>query len=750
MEVLDTSVERPSSFVEHSPVLPEEQGQILQQNKSGATNSKEGSETLNDPLNKTIHPPETLPYSYSTSTSAGAPGIQENLHLPPVSQLQGFDTSGLLCLDPEELTDMSLSRGDQNQPLHDLQGFSRSKPALPNYPPIWAQSRQEVCESFDWFRSYQGGVYHVRDFVKGYLLSAFSSSRDLFEHDGRLIVSHGGGKAESIHSSQGKSSTQPAEDQLAQDKSIRALLANYRESRPLVLLIDDKYALFPYDLKARNVTYAVLGLYTITHAWAEYQPANNELGRVVRYKFSFQWCEGQGDPWWASHEDRPMDVCEKQQLLSCNVPMNPTLLPLTGPPVKIKEEKLSDIMPLRPDGIYIACLTCDQKTPKVYKQGWACLNPTCRQFWVTLDHGHLPLQLDYNRDFLRLTPPYSLPPNLSDIRPGRPESSLDSITTTYAFTRGLHCRKCGRLSCRDKWEYWQCMQCKDKAGVLGRLRLPKEFWNEILPDSFLDHFIHGSSGIAKGATRLFTHGNGMGQRQTFILPTGRGQIHHIQSTTPQGNSDADRIFEKYQEHMSAGRLKFRRWPMRAHKCRGPLLTNYFSHNSGEPYQYVGGTDNTVPFSKTSSAVTGARNLIQKRISQALGMNHEFNEVLSVAYMERQKMAFHSDSERGLGPVVAGLSLGSPALMHFRVHHKYLREDEIEHKPIALTVVLRHGDVLVMDGAGVQESYEHTVVPTNFRIAATARTIDAKAPKIEDIRIRDSTQAVRSGIKSELG
>lgn len=38
-----------------------------------------------------------------------------------------------------------------------------------------AQSRQEICESFDWFRSYQGGVYFIKDIVKGYLLSAFSA-----------------------------------------------------------------------------------------------------------------------------------------------------------------------------------------------------------------------------------------------------------------------------------------------------------------------------------------------------------------------------------------------------------------------------------------------------------------------------------------------------------------------------------------------------------------------------------------------
>ena len=42
--------------------------------------------------------------------------------------------------------------------------------------------------------------------------------------------------------------------------------------------------------------------------------------------------------------------------------------------------------------------------------------------------------------------------------------------------------------------------------------------------------------------------------------------------------------------------------------------------------------------------------------------------------------FHSDSERGLGPLVASLSLGSPALMHFR--HKSTQGT-------ALTLILRH-------------------------------------------------------------
>ena len=66
---------------------------------------------------------------------------------------------------------------------------------------------------------------------------------------------------------------QMAEDQLAQDKSVRALLRNHREKRPLVLLVDDRYKLFPFNLAATRCTYVVLGFYYITHAW----------GKVSRY-----------------------------------------------------------------------------------------------------------------------------------------------------------------------------------------------------------------------------------------------------------------------------------------------------------------------------------------------------------------------------------------------------------------------------------------------------------------------------------
>lgn len=62
---------------------------------------------------------------------------------------------------------------------------------------------------------------------------------------------------------------QKDEDQKDSDKSVRALLKTWKDRLPIALLVDDKYALFPYDLASANYTYTVLGFYWISHAWGQ-------------------------------------------------------------------------------------------------------------------------------------------------------------------------------------------------------------------------------------------------------------------------------------------------------------------------------------------------------------------------------------------------------------------------------------------------------------------------------------------------
>lgn len=446
---------------------------------------------------------------------------------------------------------------------------------------------------------------------------------------------------------------------------------------------------------------------------AEYHPSNNTRGQVVRYKFAFQWCEGQGEPWWLSRSREYVELTASQMPRmggSSNLPL-----------AKVEEYNLSSSRHSSPVGISFTCRHCQLDSPHVYHQSWACLNPSCPRFWKTSYGQHMPDQLEYRPEFLALKEECHLPMGFGDLRPSVPAAD-SGINTTYAFSRGWHCQKCGRLSCRFKWQKWECRFCQSTYSVPGSIRLPNEFWplERQIQKSCQSHLVGKNSGVQREAMKPFVVGSTTCQYQTFILPEARGRLHHIMGGSPFSRAEADTIFREYQEQAFSGELPFRRWPLRSHKCRGTLLTHYFSHNTGEPYQYVGGAANTVPFDRAPGAVIKARDLIQSRILAALNITATFNEVLSAAYMEGQKMAFHSDSEIGLGPFVAGLSLGAPAMMHFRLHAKH--DPERKHKGSAISFILRHGDILVMDGADVQEYYEHTVIPSDFRIAATARFI----------------------------
>lgn len=270
-----------------------------------------------------------------------------------------------------------------------------------------------------------------------------------------------------------------------------------------------------------------------------------------------------------------------------------------------------------------------------------------------------------------------------------------------------------------------------------------------------DYYILDSCELKPSPAFRVDYPGGTSLCQAFTLNHG-GVIIQIRNKSFRAVSEPDRIFHLYQEQAADGTLPFRRYPLRSHKLKGPMLTNYFSQNCGQPYQYVGGTDNTLPWERAPSAVTAARDFLQERVFAVLNIasrnadkkNVEFNEVLSAAYMQEQKMAFHSDAEDGLGPLVAGLSLGAPAEMHFRVHASIKQEGDgnssatrvKKTRAAFIKFVLRHGDILLMSGTEVQKCYEHAVVPKNFRIAATARFIKPS----HYIKSKSSTPVVSLG------
>ena len=54
-------------------------------------------------------------------------------------------------------------------------------------------------------------------------------------------------------------------------------------------------------------------------------------------------------------------------------------------------------------------------------------------------------------------------------------------------------------------------------------------------------------------------------------------------------------------------------------------------------KYIAHTGLTTPLDQASKPVTDALQLIKDRILHVLGLTTSFNEILSVAYMEKQKM-----------------------------------------------------------------------------------------------------------------
>jgi len=108
-------------------------------------------------------------------------------------------------------------------------------------------------------------------------------------------------------------------------------------------------------------------------------------------------------------------------------------------------------------------------------------------------------------------------------------------------------------------------------------------------------------------------------------------------------------------------------------------------------QYVGAADRTLPFDQCPRCVLHALELVSARAAMMLDERPVFNELLTAAYMEKQAMGFHTDGERGLGPIVASLSMGSAAVMKFRT-----LEDR---KTIVLSLVLRHVRLFIPHSAG---------------------------------------------------
>lgn len=338
-------------------------------------------------------------------------------------------------------------------------------------PPAWAATRQELCETLPYFRAYHAGCHarlahsassrlqrlttgmtkwseHTVDSVEregvpyGYLLGGFGAPRDVWAHQGRVIISHGGGKSAPLHgllsnsddlddtahsalddveddstylqadmtcndsvvdSQSVSQARQLVGDQRREDAKVACLLHSMQHTAPIVLLASRSYGPGSVDLLAKmpaSCQFVVLGWYWITDAWCEREGglkvANGksraaDTDRVaegcIRYKFRFEYINSQGHPWW-------LDVERRKEAL----PLTNTKEPCaTMKMKKIRAQQPSPRILERPAGLCAIslakradstashvgwCRVCEQVSAMVFQHTFVCLRPECTDFWT--------------------------------------------------------------------------------------------------------------------------------------------------------------------------------------------------------------------------------------------------------------------------------------------------------------------------------------------------------------------------------
>jgi hypothetical protein len=125
------------------------------------------------------------------------------------------------------------------------------KPPVIGEPLVWADTRQELCEGVPYFRAYQSGIYYRNEVAFGYLLDAFGADRDFI--GSHVVISHGyPSRQYSVNGRGGRSSLDPLTNiralqgsHLSTDKGVSALLSNWRNEIPLVLIVGSKCRVRP-------------------------------------------------------------------------------------------------------------------------------------------------------------------------------------------------------------------------------------------------------------------------------------------------------------------------------------------------------------------------------------------------------------------------------------------------------------------------------------------------------------------------
>lgn len=598
-----------------------------------------------------------------------------SLPSPPFSQ---SDLAAEFSIDADLL---KLSRAmTHREPL-------ASKPDPVGKPEVWAPGRQELCETLPYFKSAHSGCYSNDGSVYAFMFDSAGVGREYMDSD-VVIARMGGNMTTDVKTG----AMYQTKDHLMKDKQPQSLLNNIAHKNPLVIVCGDKNEGAITKMPHR---YCVLDWFKPTHVWGEKTMGRKETRTTIRYRF--ERLDRSRESWY-----KPIPTAGTAQEPESPAASGSESLAEAGSPAKLPSSaELSP--PIR------TCTACSKSCPQVYLIDWLCTDPDCTAFWKLPNGQDAPYgKLDYHPAFLqhrteweREDPPFSLNPGVPQID----QHFGDSLA--YVSTRGVVCPDCGRCNMRYLFTHWRCdtIGCKWKLIPEVRVVMPSNLshtpWDMTsdgpsLAKAVVKPVVHtqvrylsnykvikytiegvfGSVVLAKANKHVVSEPGGADDMFRELQMTSVGLERRVLRKTadteqkPPRQQNAVEPDDELDAAVDEDEDKDEDQPGEA----GARMTA-FGMNFGMPYKFIA-TGDSKSFEDAPAAVRAVRtrlNWAQRAFVNNESGYQDFNEELIFAYLEGQKIKYHDDGEKGLGPRIATLSLGAPATMLLRLKAKYFSQ-----------------------------------------------------------------------------
>ncbi|KAI1641496.1 hypothetical protein F4809DRAFT_654963 [Biscogniauxia mediterranea] len=546
-----------------------------------------------------------------------------------------------------------------------------NKPQPYGKPPVYGDKRAAMSNALPYFRQHQSSISSIELCAQSMFIDGMVGKRDKFLNQ-VIITTVGGGR---VLDPTNRQMTR-TKDQDTNSVSYKALMNAYRTKNPVVMIAGAGNPLWP--VKPEHY-FNVLDFFHVTDIWSE--ATVGEEGRLIKhFMVRFEKIDLETRSWWSQ-----------------------------GTGLEFDRYSVGDFQCHKK-----ICSSCGCENKEIFTKGWACLERKCRKF-MAFDPPANVDKLEYNDNFLRERTLY---------RGSGPKFPLvPALPSTFLIENGA--------------KYGVEKEFKEGIGETYLLLSKKK------EKYFLKH-----DAIQRSQRQL----NGY-DVHSFFLPGDSGSfvgsvvVFKALDRTCQRPGGIDDLYNDMQKSSRAGEISLRRNPARTAGHHMEEVTSHFSSNIGAHYKFgvvvktsCGFDEAPKPALKALSRLTWAgkmatQNSIDDAKKGALDISKEsmpdqfidFNEELILGYFEDSKISYHDDGEKELGPTVATLSLGSPAVMYFRPKKRTTigeasKTKKGDRRPM-LGFVLEHGDMVVMHGRDIHKYYEHMVEPEGvLRFAMTCRYI----------------------------